>query len=318
MSGRFAKRCQQGALLSLACALVACSGLTDPPFPTLAQTRHQTPLPAQSTAAWPGARSIEIPVGQGLRLTGWWLPPANEADNTSDPRPVVIALHGCGGLYSSAASAKGRLSQRHGGFAERLRDQGWHVVLPDSLTARGEHSLCEQRYADRRVAQSDRRDDVQATLAWLARQPWADMSRVALLGWSHGGSAVLAATHQGDPKVRQQAWKPVTAVAFYPGCSQALQQRYQPVAPLLMLLGAEDDWTPAEPCVRLADRVRAQVRVYTGSYHGFDNPSGQVRHRPQVPNGVNPGQGVHVGRNPVTGPQAWDEAVSWLGRALAD
>lgn len=316
MAGQFAKRCQRGVLLSLACALAACSSLTDSPSPTLGQTRLQTPWPAQSTSAWPGARSIEIPVGQGLRLTGWWLPPAKEAA-TSDPRPVVIALHGCGGLYSSAASAKGRLSQRHGGFAERLRAQGWHVVLPDSLTARGERSLCEQRYSDRRVAQSDRRDDVQATLDWLARQPWADMSRVALVGWSHGGSAVLAATHQGDPKVRQQAWKPVTAVAFYPGCSQPLRQRYQPVAPLLMLLGAEDDWTPAEPCVRLAAKVGAALRVYPDSHHGFDNPTGRVRHSPDIPNGVKPGQGVHVGRNPVTGPQAWDEALTWLRHALA-
>ena len=308
---------QRWALCLLASALAGCSALSDPAPRPAANTRLPYPAPSERVVAWPGARAIDIPVSPALHLTGWWLPPENDTAPMG-PRPVVIALHGCGGLYSSAASAQGRLSQRHGGFAERLRAQGWHVVLPDSLTARGERSLCEQRHADRRVGPADRRDDVQATLAWLARQPWADMSRVALVGWSHGGSTVLAATHQGDPKVQLQVFKPVTAVAFYPGCSLSLQQRYQPVAPLLMLLGAEDDWTPAQPCIRLAARVGAQVRVYPDSHHGFDSPSGRVRHLPDVPNGAKPGQGVHAGRHPVTGPQAWDEAVVWLRQALTD
>ena len=39
---------------------------------------------------------------------------------------------------------------------------------------------------------------------------------------------------------------------------------------------------------------------------------GTVRLRTDVPNGVNPGKGVHVGRNSITGPQAWDQLLLTL------
>lgn len=224
----------------------------------------------------------------------------------------MVLLHGCGGLYSSARDRQGMLSLRHGGMADRLSEQGWHVLLPDSLSARGERSLCEQRIGERRVHGVHRRDDALGTLQWLAAQPWADAQRVALLGWSHGGSAVLSSTDLRDAAVRVQAVKPKTAVVFYPGCADALRRGYQPAAPLLMLLGEKDDWTAPGPCIELGRTVAASVRVYPDSHHGFDEPTGSVRLRRDVPNGVNPGKGVHVGRNPVTGPQAWDDAISHL------
>ena len=37
--------------------------------------------------------------------------------------------------------------------------------------------------------------------------------------------------------------------------------------------------------------------VYPDSHHGFDSPVGRVRLLKEVPNGANPGQGVHSGRN---------------------
>jgi hypothetical protein len=40
-----------------------------------------------------------------------------------------------------------------------------------------------------------------------------------------------------------------------------------------------------------------------------------LRLRTDVPNGVNPGKGVHVGRNPITGPQAWAELLETLQKS---
>jgi dienelactone hydrolase len=88
-------------------------------------------------------------------------------------------------------------------------------------------------------------------------------------------------------------------VAFYPGCAAALKSGYQPNTRLVLMLGEKDDWTPPGPCVDLGKQVSAEVNLYADSYHDFDNPSGTVRVRTDVPNGVNPGQGVHVGPNPV-------------------
>src|SRR5215468_8148733 len=62
------------------------------------------------------------------------------------------------------------------------------------------------------------------------------------------------------------------AVAFYPGCAAGSWLRaYRAAAPLLILSGELDDWTPAAPCQLLAERARAQgqpvsIVVYPGAY----------------------------------------------------
>jgi dienelactone hydrolase len=100
--------------------------------------------------------------------------------------------------------------------------------------------------------------------------------------------------------------RPSLAVAFYPGCTAEQARGYEPAAPLLLLLGGADDWTPPGPCEDIAQRaatrvppdVAPQVEVYAGAVHGFDG-TGPVRHRPEVPNGVRPGAGVLFGGDPV-------------------
>ena len=213
-------------------------------------------------------------------------------------RGTVVALHGCGGLYATSGSRKGQLNARHQAMADFLVDQGYSAVFPDSLTPRGETELCTQKIGSRKIDQTERRADALGTLAWVASQPWAQPARIALLGWSHGGSAVLSSTDASRTDVRGQAVKPAIAVAFYPGCAAANKAGYKPSAPLVLMLGEKDDWTPPGPCIALGKAVGAEVNVYADSYHDFDNPVGSVRLRTDVPNGVNPGQGVHVGANP--------------------
>ena len=231
-------------------------------------------------------------------------------------RGTVIALHGCGGLYATTGSRKGQLNARHQAMADLLVAEGYNAVFPDSLTPRGETELCTQKTGSRKIDQTERRADVLGALAWIAVQPWAQPNRIALLGWSHGGSAVLSATDSKRSDVRSQAVKPTIAVAFYPGCAAALKSGYKPSAPLVLMLGEKDDWTPPGPCVVLGKNVGAEVNVFADSYHDFDNPAGQLRLRMDVPNGVNPGQGVHVGPNPAAREQAYARLRLLLAIAL--
>lgn len=232
------------------------------------------------------------------------------------PGATVIALHGCGGLYAAVGSRKGQLNARHQAMADLLVAEGYNVVFPDSLTPRGETELCTQKIGTRKIDQTERRADVLGTLAWVSAQPWAQPNRIALLGWSHGGSAVLSSTDATRADLRAQSVKPVVAVAFYPGCSAALKSGYQPSAPLVLMLGEKDDWTPPETCVALGKAVGAEVNLYADSYHDFDNPVGEVRLRKNVPNGVHPGQGVHAGLNPVARQQAYARLRIVLAKAL--
>lgn len=230
------------------------------------------------------------------------------------PRPVVIALHGCGGLYSTANNPQEQLNARHAGMAKFITDHGYSIIFPDSFTTRGEISLCSQKFSSRRIKQSHRADDVDGVLSWLSEQSWVDQSKIALLGWSHGGSAVLRSTDANRHNVMNRRTQPDVAVAFYPGCSDALKDQYRPQVPLVMMLAELDDWTPPLPCIELANHSNSKFYLYPNSYHDFDNPVGNVKLRTDVPNGVNPGKGVHVGRNPVTGPQSWNQLLMVLQR----
>lgn len=257
----------------------------------------------------------ELPLtsADGTVLRAWLIHPHGLPQG--QPRPVVLALHGCGGLYANQGPRRGQPNARHDGMARLLSAQGYSILFPDSFSTRGESSICTQKIRERTIGQTQRRDDVTGALTWLARQPWVDAGKIAVIGWSHGGSAVLAATDANDPQVSARPVQPSLAIAFYPGCSEALRTGYRPTSPLHLLLAELDDWTPAAPCLELSRRVQARAVLYADSHHDFDNPVGAVKLRPEVPNGANPGKGVHAGRNPVTGPQAWQRVVDDLADA---
>lgn len=254
-------------------------------------------IPVLSPAAQP--QEVSFPSLDGTPIKAWVFQP------DAAPGGSVVALHGCGGLYATSGARRGQVNARHQAMADMLTSLGYAVVFPDSLTPRGVAQLCTQKIGTRSIDQTERRRDALATLNWVAAQPWSLPSKIALLGWSHGGSAVLSATDGPHKEVAAQPVKPAVAIAFYPGCSAARKTGYRPNTRLVMLLGEKDDWTPPGPCVELGKTVGAEVNIYPDSYHDFDNPVGSVKLRTDVPNGVNPEQGVHAGPNPVAREKAY-------------
>jgi dienelactone hydrolase len=231
-------------------------------------------LAGGSAAAQPGATMgeghVAIPGPGGLPLRALLLPAEG-----GEPGVPVVALHGCGGL--GRADRPIRLGPREREWATRLTAIGHPVLFVDSYGSRGRREACEG--GSRGVEpETVRREDALAAAAWAAGQPWAQPGGAVLLGWSHGGSAALAAA---QPPLPEGAVRGV--IAFYPGCNRLVQDTpdWQAGVPVLMLLGEADDWSAARPCQRLASRAPANVEVvvYPGAHHGFDAANAPLRER---------------------------------------
>jgi dienelactone hydrolase len=181
------------------------------------------------------------------------------------PHPAVIFASGCDGFAPSLAPT---LYERR---AEAFRAQGNVVVFADYL---GRRSL---KTCAGPITHKDAARDVVAAAAWLASQPEVDAARIAAIGWSYGGRVVLEALveHTAGPVGFSRA------VAFYPDC-RALSP-WKATLPVLLLLGGDDDMTPARLCqdavTRLAAPTAVKVVLYPGALHGFDVPEARTKVR---------------------------------------
>jgi dienelactone hydrolase len=119
------------------------------------------------------------------------------------------------------------------------------------------------------------------------------------------------------------------AVALYPGCATPAGKLigdssgvYRSLAPLLILIGEQDDWTPAEPCRRLAEGASkagypVAIKTYPGALHSFDssNPPRYVAARLNANSPT--GHGATTGGNPGAWADSIREVLAFFGRTLA-
>jgi dienelactone hydrolase len=200
--------------------------------------------------------------------------------------PAVVFLHGCGGLISRSTGLPGK---RELAWAAELNRSGYVVLMVDSFTPRGVTQMCAPATYNQAVAMK-RPHDAYAALYYLQSQPFVRGDRIAAMGWSQGGGTVLwtvptqslgrpAALPQGDFRA---------AVAFYPAsCSNQRQiAGWTTTIPLLVMIGAEDVWTPLGPCKIFIDGAIGrgapiQMQIYPGAYHDFDWPDLPRREMPQ-------------------------------------
>jgi dienelactone hydrolase len=121
--------------------------------------------------------------------------------------------------------------------------------------------------------------DGYAALHYLAHQTFVKADRVALMGFSMGGSSTLASLEQGSLGGRFPD-KFRAGIAFYPLC---LAFSGLMTVPALILIGDQDYWTPAQDCADMVagktmlgpvrppgNRSNVKLVVYPGAHHAFD------------------------------------------------
>lgn len=156
--------------------------------------------------------------------------------------------------------------------------------------------------------------DVFAAIATLKTTGGIDPSRIAAMGFSHGGVTVLAAwrTQAQHPDEKLRA-----IIAVYPGCGGTAASAN--ATPVLMLVGGQDDWAPPENCQKLAGAARAgglpvSIVVYPEALHGFD--AVHLRGRVYVPV-ARGGKGATVEYNPKAHEDAEKQVRRFLDLYLA-
>lgn len=178
------------------------------------------------------------------------------------PFPGVVLLHVCSGIRGYDSK-----------WAEWLGTLGYVALLPDSLSPRQMSTACGVSGLTFR----EHALDGLGALAYLRSQPDVIPTKVAVMGWSHGGAATLiSASARFIDATRPAGGGYQAAIAFYPPC--AAFQDGNLVTPLLMLMGSADDWTPPDRCVERGTGLQTagtpiEWKLYKGTMHGFDQPS---------------------------------------------
>lgn len=207
--------------------------------------------------------------------------------DTPGKLPAVVMLHGRGGAYSSLAKGKydaTTLSSRHKAWGELLARNGYAALMVDDFGAVGfPAGFAAGTYKDRPDAVDEvdfRPLHAYGALRFLQSRADVIPGRVALLGWSNGASATLAAMADDKPgDMRRIGF--AAGVALYPGCG--LKKRfekdgYTPYHPVRLFMGTADEEVSPRLCQALVERSKARgsdiaLRMFEGATHSYDTPT---------------------------------------------
>lgn len=192
------------------------------------------------------------------------------------PFPGLVLFHQCGGLGVERRPNRSMLQ-----WARESVTRGYAVLLIDSLSPRGVDTVC---FGPKGGVNFPRgvKDALQAA-EHLRRFDFVDKKRVALAGYSWGAMVgVLSGSKRWGASLAPGE-RFAAAVSFYPGCVTIRPQAgtpYEIVQPdidrsLLVLMGEQDEETPAAECVAKLDQAKAagapvEWHVYPETTHCWD------------------------------------------------
>ncbi|HEY6389262.1 MAG TPA: dienelactone hydrolase family protein [Candidatus Acidoferrum sp.] len=179
--------------------------------------------------------------------------------------PAVILIHGSGGVGANVDR-----------WAKELNGIGVAAFLIDSFTGRG---IFETITDQSRLTNLSMIMDAYRALELLAMHARIDASRIALMGFSRGGSVALYASLRRFRRMHGPDGAEFAAhIPFYAQCNTAyIGDEEVSDRPIRLFHGAADDYVSIEPCRKYVERLRragkdVQLTEYAGAHHAFDNP----------------------------------------------
>ena len=183
-------------------------------------------------------------------------------DNSKEGKlPLVVGVAGSLGW-----------TEHHYEYFKMYRDIGIATFELKSFKARGVKSTVGTQVE---VTLAMMILDAYRALERLSEHPRIDKHRIAITGWSLGGGTTLFSGWLPLKTIIEPHLSFAAHLAFYPPCFIEPEILDFTDAPIHILIGELDDWTPAEPCVDLVNKMQTlgtdiHLTVYDNSHHSFD------------------------------------------------
>jgi dienelactone hydrolase len=122
-------------------------------------------------------------------MPGKWLTTTVDQIDVAGPLPVLVYLHGCTGIQGPNDLS----------WASYIANQGFIVILPDSMARPGRISNCDAklRRGTNAFPQANRyrQEEITHAVSRVMTSTWADKKNIFLMGHSEGGRAVAQSRH---------------------------------------------------------------------------------------------------------------------------
>ena len=178
--------------------------------------------------------------------------------------PAVILVHGSAGIGANVDH-----------WARELNGIGLAAFVLDCFTGRG---IPETVTDQSRLGSLSMIVDAYRGLDLLSKHARIDASRIAVMGFSRGGSVALYASLKRFQRMYGPAGLEFAAyIPFYPQCNTAyLEDERVSDRSIRIFHGQADDFVSIEPCRRYVERLRragkdVQLTEHVGAHQAFDN-----------------------------------------------
>jgi dienelactone hydrolase len=181
--------------------------------------------------------------------------------NPNKKHPLIIGVAGSMGWR-----------KHHLDYLKMYQEQGYATFQLNSFKSRGITSTVGSQDE---VTIAAVILDAYRALEKLSKHPKINRDKVALTGWSLGGGVTLFAGWLPLKEAITDQVSFAAHLAFYPPCFINPENLSFTKAPIHILIGEADNWTPAKPCIdlveKLSDKTNISITTYPDAHHGFDS-----------------------------------------------
>jgi len=191
-------------------------------------------------------------------------------DAVTQVYPVVIYLHGCTGITPHHDRA----------WAKELADNGYMVIMPDSLARDGRIPDCDPRIKGPigafPQAHSYRQEEIGYSLEKIKQSKWADKRNVFIMGHSEGGIATARSAYADVSGIVISGWT----------CTHKINPKFDGIhspksIPVLAVAWIQDPWRQGKPnegvCSDKADgRLLKQINLQGAGHDTYGHANADV------------------------------------------